>query len=848
MSIASGAASGPPRVISDAGAGIYRQIVDSTTTGIWTLDERDVITVVNPAMARTLGYTPEQMLGRSVLDFVEPVSIINARRDLAACRAGAGARLELPLRRLDGEIVWMLASVQPIDLADGTQTGSVAMLTELGELHELQDRMRSLADRDSLTGLYNRPWLVSELERRLDGAARTGRGGAVLLLDIDNFAMLSELYGHAATDEMLKTVADVLSAPLRDGESAARTGSDDFAIVLAEATWREALTVAKYIRSQLRARSGEPAVTASVGIALFDGREELVAEDLLLRGEIARRAARDNGGDQPQVYANQSNAVAGTLAMIRAGVWQERLVLFGEPIVDLRSGRIVRHELLIRMLSEAGELIAPDAFVPTAERFGMIGAIDRWVASAALSIARAGTAVSINLSARSIGDTTILAAVRDAIAAGVDPAAVVFEITESAALTDMDAAREFSERLAALGVCLALDDFGAGFASLRYLKHVPAAYLKIDREFIRDLRTGATDQELVKGIVGIARSLGKRTIAEGVPDVETLALLRGYGVELAQGRHVGAPRRFSPPTEFERSLPGEGARASASAPAARPSGPEFPRDPYAVALSEPELRGPRVLVAEDNEVNQLAALRLLEKCGCHVDLVENGRRAVERSAEVPYSVILMDCELPVLDGYEAVRTIRRRESGARRTPIIAMTANTEEGDRERYLAAGADAYLTKPLRWATLKQTVSELVAAPDAVARASEVALATAGDEIRADERADPELIDQAVLSEVAHHEPGLAGDIVSLFCEESRRQIGRLDDRIEAGDGRGAYAVVSRLKGGASDVGARRMLAVCDRMGVAASGGYLGDLRVLQVELEQAFSQTERALSPQR
>jgi len=197
-------------------------------------------------------------------------------------------------------------------------------------------------------------------------------------------------------------------------------------------------------------------------------------------------------------------------------------------------------------------LIEPGAFLPSAERFGLVYQIDRWVLKQAIELARGGKRVALNLSALSIGDPQIVRTVRKAIDGGLDPANLVFEITETAAVRNLAEARAFASELTGLGCDLAIDDFGTGFASFTYLKHIPSRYVKIDIEFIKDLASSETDRHVVASIVDVTRSLGKRTIAEGVEDGETLAAVRAAGVDFAQGHHLGRPRRLSAPTKFER--------------------------------------------------------------------------------------------------------------------------------------------------------------------------------------------------------------------------------------------------------------------------------------------------------
>jgi PAS domain S-box-containing protein len=220
---------------------------------------------------------------------------------------------------------------------------------------------------------------------------------------------------------------------------------------------------------------------------------------------------------------------------------QDRFVLYSQPIIPLAGGR-PRQELLLRMRGQAGEIIAPGSFLPVAEKYGQIGEIDRWVIGEAVRLAAGGMRVEANLSAASIGNLDLLALIeRQMHDAGADPSNLIFEITETALMEDVEAGTAFAHGLARIGCELALDDFGTGFGSFTYLKAVPVTYLKIDIDFVRDLGSNPANQHLVKAIVGLADGFGYKTIAEGVEDAETLALLADYGVDFAQGFHVGPP-------------------------------------------------------------------------------------------------------------------------------------------------------------------------------------------------------------------------------------------------------------------------------------------------------------------
>jgi PAS domain S-box-containing protein len=230
------------------------------------------------------------------------------------------------------------------------------------------------------------------------------------------------------------------------------------------------------------------------------------------------------------------------LGRIRDALDEDRLVLYAQPIVDLMTGQTVQHELLLRMRDEDGQIIAPGAFLPAAERYGLISEIDRWVIRQAVQIAAGGVPTEFNLSGRSIGDPDILRELATAIeTSGVDPSLLVVEVTETAFVGQTEAGRAFAQRVRELGCRLALDDFGTGFSSLTYLKHLPADHLKIDIEFVRELTTSETDARVVRGIVALAREFNQTTIAEGVEDEETLVLLREMGVDQAQGYLFGRP-------------------------------------------------------------------------------------------------------------------------------------------------------------------------------------------------------------------------------------------------------------------------------------------------------------------
>jgi PAS domain S-box-containing protein len=227
---------------------------------------------------------------------------------------------------------------------------------------------------------------------------------------------------------------------------------------------------------------------------------------------------------------------------IRRAIDEDRLVLHGQPIVRIAGGQAVQEELLVRMIDEDGQLVMPGVFLPPAERFHLIPTIDRWVIAQAARLA-ADRRVEVNLSGQSVGDASLVEYVEEQLAAaGADPSNIVFEITETAAARDIGQATRLAERLSALGCGFALDDFGTGYGSFTYLKHLPVDYIKVDMEFVRHLKPGSPDVQVVSAIIDVARKFGIQTVAEGVESQETLDLLRELGADYAQGYHLGFPR------------------------------------------------------------------------------------------------------------------------------------------------------------------------------------------------------------------------------------------------------------------------------------------------------------------
>ena len=382
---------------------------------------------------------------------------------------------------------------------------------------------------------------MEEVEERLLDPLQRSQPGALLLLDIDSFHLVNDSLGHEAGDRLLEIVGATLRDESRADDLPARICADEFALLLQRATPEQAKATAERLIALVRER-GQPAVGASVGIAAFGGTgEEVTAEGLMIAADIALCEAKEQGGGRAVDAASGPNLKLTWADRIREALDRERIVVYAQPIFDLRKQCVAREELLVRMLDADDDVIPPSSFLPTAERLGLITEIDRLVLAKAIELAGRSQPIAVNVSGASLCDPRLIEDVRGAIADGLNPAWLDFEITETAAISNMANARTFAETVTAMGCGLGLDDFGTGFSSFSYLKELPIQHLKIDLEFIRDLPRSPTDQRLVQALVQFAKAFGQETVAEGVEDSETLALVRAFDVDYAQGFHIGEP-------------------------------------------------------------------------------------------------------------------------------------------------------------------------------------------------------------------------------------------------------------------------------------------------------------------
>jgi diguanylate cyclase (GGDEF)-like protein/PAS domain S-box-containing protein len=515
---------------------------------------------VNDALCRITGYSRKKLKATTLAAITDPDYVdldAEQKRDLLSGRIPS-YNVEKRYRHARGYHLWVLVTVSVVRDEQEGPLYVISQVQDISERKELAERLEYLVDHDFLTALFNRRRFEQELAQEVQRASRYGHSGAVLLIDLDHFKDVNDAFGHKAGDDLLKGVAATLKQRVRQTDVLARVGGDEFAVLLPQTDAEQAEIVADGIVKTLHQHVvmlGDQSIraTASVGLVLFDGLSEA---ELLAYADLAMYEAKAAGRDRFTMYRptrGRKERVSARLEeaeRIRKALEEDRLLLEYQPILELKANKVQQYELLLRLPNDqGGEPFPPSSFLYVAERCGLIQGIDCWVAAKAIAMIaeqqRAGRrlVLHVNLSGKSIGDPKVTGFIEDALTRGeIDPSCLIFEVTETAAIANIEEAKAFAQHLRARGCQLALDDFGSGFGSFYYVKTLPFDYLKIDGDFIRGIAANTMDQLVVRAIVDIARGLGKKTIAEFVATEDTLRLVRQIGVDYAQGYHVGRPR------------------------------------------------------------------------------------------------------------------------------------------------------------------------------------------------------------------------------------------------------------------------------------------------------------------
>ena len=544
--------------------------LQSIGDGVITTDGDSIVEYVNPVAEELTGWKVDDASGRPIDEIFrgfheetcEPLEnplAVAIRRD----RAIKSVRPTLLIRR-DGNELYIESTASPIRDGKGIVIGGVLVFHDVSESRELNRRLSYHASHDILTGLVNRSEFENRLQRALKSAQARETSYALLYLDLDQFKIVNDSCGHSAGDALLGQLGALLKSKIRWRDTLARLGGDEFGVLLESCSLEEAMKSAEVLRLAIgeykflwEERSFRLGV--SIGVVPITAENEDVAA-LLSAADGACAAAKEAGRNRTHCF--QENDIdlmrrrreTQWAARINNALEEDRFELFRQTIMPLQEKEEGAHyEILLRMRDESGGIISPGLFMEAAERYGITPNIDRWVIRSAFRwlVSEADererlTMCSINLSGQSLGDEKFLPFVVDQFQmSGLDATKICFEITETAAIASYSQANRFINALKDLGCMFALDDFGTGLSSFGYLKHFPVDFLKIDGSFVKEILHDPIDREMVRSINEIGHLTGKKTIAEFAENEEIITMLRGMGIDYAQGYGVSEPKRVT---------------------------------------------------------------------------------------------------------------------------------------------------------------------------------------------------------------------------------------------------------------------------------------------------------------
>jgi diguanylate cyclase (GGDEF)-like protein/PAS domain S-box-containing protein len=542
--------------------------LQSIGDAVITTDRDGCIDYMNPVAEALTGYRMSEVAGLTLdtaFQLIDEATRQQAENPVDACLS-RGEVVSLSRRSLlisrDGREVAIEDSAAPIRKRNGSVIGVVMVFHDVTRSREMAQRLSWQASHDSMTGLVNRAEFERRLKQLVDLTREEQSQHALLYLDLDQFKIVNDTSGHVAGDELLKQLSVLMRNLVRDSDTLARLGGDEFGVLLANCDQEHALHVAHSLRERIKEyrfiwREQVFEVGVSIGIVEINAGHKEISQ-LLSHADIACYAAKDDGRNRVHVFQPDDDALMQRrsemlwISKINDAMEQRRLELFAQSIValPLKEGDCVWHETLLRLRDEQGHLVLPDAFIPAAERYNLMPAVDRWVIANAFSFlasdeweeGKVVSRLSINLSGASINqEDTSTYILQQFDIFQLDPTRICFEITETAAISNLTRAYRLMHDLKAVGVCFALDDFGSGVSSFNYLKNLPVDYLKIEGSFVRDMLIDTVDKAMVEMINQIGHVMGIKTIAEYVESEEILQLLIRMGIDFAQGFHLHRP-------------------------------------------------------------------------------------------------------------------------------------------------------------------------------------------------------------------------------------------------------------------------------------------------------------------
>lgn len=544
------------RLVSES----HQRLLNHLGTVVLEMDLKGRILFLNKAWARLTGFSVNSSIGREFASFLPAEGEGGCREytawieSLVQC-GGREGQIELCLVGEQGRQLWVECRVDIV--ADSEKGLSIfGCLDDISEKKETRQELEYLAMHDHMTGLYNRHYFDGILKQMAASSFRGNGPHALLYIDLDHFKVLNDTYGHSFGDAVLSEISTVIMARIRRSDVLCRIGGDEYAVLLSNTEAWQAKQIADEIRYIVQNHQGRIGgrpfcVGCSVGISIIDGLGTS-PEEYLKQADVALYVAKRRGRNRVHLFNpadGESEELRNSVNWVRVlkrAIVEDSLVVHFQPVLDIKQGKIAYYEALVRMQPKDEDLVLPAEFIPALERAGEMPMLDYEVIRRVIRILGEQPAalerVAINLSAQVFREDDLIPLIEGTFREfKVDPARVIFELTESASMSNVSATQKIIKRLNELGCGFVVDDFGTGFSTFGYLKQFPAHSIKIDGSFICGLDQNSVDQTLVRAMNEVARTLGKETVAEFVETEAVFDLIRSMGINYAQGYYIGRP-------------------------------------------------------------------------------------------------------------------------------------------------------------------------------------------------------------------------------------------------------------------------------------------------------------------
>jgi diguanylate cyclase (GGDEF)-like protein/PAS domain S-box-containing protein len=531
--------------------------VEQSANAVMITNYSGVIEYVNPWFSRMTGYRAAEIVGKTIELLKSDRTPAETYQQMAdTLLSGKEWTGELHRTRKSGDLYWCLETISPLKNDAGEVTHFVAITEDISERKQAEETIRHLAFHDALTGLPNRRLFRDRLHQAAAVSCRSGTGFALMLLDLDRFKTVNDTLGHDIGDDLLSAVAERLTANTREGDTLARMGGDEFALIAIEIKCPEEMVhlaekLLHILQSPFNLQGHELYISTSIGITLYPA-DTAEVDTLVKNADIALYHAKDQGRNNYQFFTGDTNAAMLfrlTLeSSMRWALERNEFMLDYQPQMDILSGQIHGAEALIRWEHPEFGLIAPAQFIPLAEETGMIVPIGDWVLRTACAQAKAWALagmpmrVSVNLSARQFHQGDLAERIGNILRqTGLSPTLLEVELTEGILMEDTAQTGVILDKLHGMGVQISIDDFGTGYSSLSYLKRLPIQLLKIDQSFVRDINIDPDDRAIVTAVIALAHSLKLKVVAEGVETQDQLSFLQDHDCDIIQGYLYSRP-------------------------------------------------------------------------------------------------------------------------------------------------------------------------------------------------------------------------------------------------------------------------------------------------------------------